>query len=156
MSRGAVNLTINAIVVIVFALAMLGLGLAFIRGAFTSVTDKVTFPLPDIDATATETIVLPFETLVVRKGVQAEFSINFYNNENETLTQDKSPIITQCVPDGLGDTAAATASVGQTVEVGSTASYKALFTIPSSASSQKYACNLQIGQASKQFFVQVQ
>jgi hypothetical protein len=156
MKRGAISLTISSVVVIIFAVAMLWLGLGFIRGTFGAAAEKVTFPAPDIQATSAEPLILPFDTLNVKKGGQAEFSLNFYNNENATITSDTRPVITACVPQGLGNTTAATESLGQNVEVGSTASYKALFTIPESAPSQKYACSIELGQASKQFFVQVQ
>ena len=151
--KGSVNLTLNSIVVIIFAITMLGLGLAFINGAFTNVTEKVTFPEPDIDATADTPIILPFETLTVEKGRQAEFSINFYNNENGTVTA--SPVITACLPGSFGNTTELLASVGQSVAVGKTATYKSLFTIPADAPSQKYTCNLQLSQTSKQFFLEV-
>ncbi|MBN2453976.1 hypothetical protein JXB11_00360 [Candidatus Woesearchaeota archaeon] len=156
MKRGAISLTISSVVIILFAIAMLWFGLAFIRGTFGEAAEKVTFPVPDIKATADEPIILPFETLNVKKGGQAEFSLNFYNNENETIQSSVKPVITECVPAGLGNTSAATESLGQMVDVGSTATYKALFTIPDTAPSQKYACNINIGKADKQFFVQVQ
>ncbi|MBN1502960.1 hypothetical protein JW930_05440 [Candidatus Woesearchaeota archaeon] len=47
--RGSLNLSINAIVVLILAITMLGLGLGFIRGTFKSATEGIGKSLQSID-----------------------------------------------------------------------------------------------------------
>jgi hypothetical protein len=151
MKKGAVELTLNTIVIIIFAITLLSLGVFFIREYFFKAQGIIQFPEPKLEATADEPIVLGFETMDVKRNTQADFSVGFYNNYNESVYV--KPQITACVPEGLGNV---TQALEQNVSVGKTVLYKMFFIIPANAKTSLYSCNLVIGQESKQFFVQVQ
>ncbi|MFH1181762.1 MAG: hypothetical protein V1702_02290 [Candidatus Woesearchaeota archaeon] len=151
MKKGAVELTLNTIVIIIFAITLLGLGLFFIRQYFGEATKLIPFPEPKVEATADDPIVLGFENMEVQRNSQAQFKVGFYNNYNESVSV--KPEISECVPEGLGNS---TQSITETVEVGKTVTFETIFTIPKNAQSQIYSCKLVVGQLSKQFSVQVQ
>lgn len=175
--KGGLDLSINSIVVIIFAITMLGLGLMFIKGQFEAVQDKITFPVPDIAATPGEPIVLPFETLKVNRGTSVDFSFNFYNSGPSAVAPSQEPNIQRCTPSSDITTPGLESrgldvngvpqfvdmqAVGQQVDVADNAAYKALFVVPPNAASRKYICVLAVGGndqtdivATKQFFVEV-
>lgn len=151
MKKGAVELTLNTIVIIILAVTLLGLGLFFIKQYFGETVKLIQFPEPKIEASVDEPIVLGFNNLDVERNSQAQFKVGFYNNNNESVTV--KPQITMCVPEGLSNV---TQSLDQSVEVGRAVTYSVIFDIPKTAKSQKYVCNLVVGEVSKQFSVQVQ
>ncbi|MFC1800643.1 hypothetical protein ACFLYT_01160 [Nanoarchaeota archaeon] len=86
------SLSINAIVVLVLAIAMLGLGLAFTKGMFQKIAGKIDIPAPDIPASAEEPIILPIDELTIKHGDGMTFSVNFYND----YTGGKVDVALQC------------------------------------------------------------
>ena len=83
--KAALDVSINSIVVIVFAVTMLGLGLAFIKGYFAKATNIIDLdqgaPIPP--ATPEKPISLSSETLKVEKAKTGTFKANFYNNKQQ-------------------------------------------------------------------------
>ncbi|MBI4438812.1 hypothetical protein HY640_02680 [Candidatus Woesearchaeota archaeon] len=153
--KGALDVSINSIVVIVFAITMLGLGLAFIKGKFSEIGKTVTFPQPEIPASAEEPIVLPSEVMSVNRGTNAEVSINFYNNQNSDVTSSVIPEIKNCVGTSGSSFALGVTAGGQNVPVGRSVTYKALVVIPPDKPSGTYTCTLHISDTTKQFFLKV-
>jgi hypothetical protein len=151
MKKGAVELTLNTIVIVIFAVIFLGLGTFLIRNYMARGGELIQFPEPAIEASANEPVVLGFDSMDVKRNSQAQFTVGFYNTNNESVTI--RPQISACVPEGLSNV---TQSIDQTVEVEKAVKYKVIFNIPKAAQSQKYVCNLVIGEISKQFSVQVQ
>ena len=151
--KAALDVSINSIVVIVFAITMLGLGLAFIKSKFSEISKTVTFSAPDIPATADSPIILPYDTLSVNRGIKADISINFYNNEDHLIAASVIPAIA-C--NGITFTSSDIVAVGQPVEVGSKATYKITLQVPKAAATGKVPCTMSIDTTSKQFFMQVE
>ena len=78
--RGSLSLSVNAIVILVLGITMLGLGLAFTKGMFGKLGSKLEIPPPNIPATEDEPIVLPSDEVKVDpKGVTI-IPINVYND----------------------------------------------------------------------------
>jgi hypothetical protein len=151
MKKGAVELTLNTIVIIVFAVTLLGLGLFFIKDYFGKAQELIQLPEPTVEASVSEPIALGFNQMDVKRNSQARFTVGFYNNYNETV--NVKPEISECVPEGLGNS---TQSITEAVDVGESVAFKVIFVIPPTAQSQLYSCRLVVGQVSRQFSVKVQ
>ena len=79
--KGSLDLSINAIVILVLAITMLGLGLGFTKGMFAKFASKLDVPEPNYPATAEEPVVLPVDTLTVKNSKDFAFSVNFFNDQ---------------------------------------------------------------------------
>ncbi|RMF07350.1 hypothetical protein D6764_00030 [Candidatus Woesearchaeota archaeon] len=82
MRKGSLQLSVNAIVVLVLAITMLGMGLAFTKGKFAELGERIEVPEPDYPATQDDPIVLPVNEIKLKSGKQGGFSVNFYNEGN--------------------------------------------------------------------------
>ncbi|MCP3686684.1 MAG: hypothetical protein GY861_28945 [bacterium] len=162
--KGALDLSINSIVVIIFAVIMLGLGVAFINDMFSNVRDKVTFPDPEIEATASNPIVIPFDTVKVDKNVDVEFKINFYNTGEATSVTNFKPFVDCYNPgESMDDKILGLElkAISAPVDVADTAEFQSLLTVPADAHSTKHICKLKMCDASettcmeKQFYLEV-
>jgi hypothetical protein len=76
---GSLSLSVNAIVVLVLGITMLGLGLAFTKGMFGKLQGKLEIPPPNIPATSSEPIVLPSDEISIGRK-EAIIPINVYNS----------------------------------------------------------------------------
>ncbi len=89
--KSALNLSINAIVILILAITMLGLGLTFMRGLFKQATTKVEAAVsaqelvnpPTVDSPLT---VAPAE-ISVRSGKQDKSTAAFLNTKGTVLCQ---------------------------------------------------------------------
>ncbi|MFC1754046.1 hypothetical protein ACFL96_11760 [Thermoproteota archaeon] len=135
--RASLSLSINAIVVLVLAITMLGLGLAFTKGMFGKFAAKLTVPEPDIPATADDQIVLPADTIQVRKNKEVIFSVNVYNNDWGSTSQVTGSMA--CGTSGPSATA-----VGQPIPSGEDAMFKFILdkTQTSSVMAGTHVCTL--------------
>lgn len=154
MKKGGLDLSINSIVVIIFAITILGLGLAFIRGQFENIEKTITYPVPDIPAGPSKPIVLPFETINVNRATQVEFSVNYYNGNAAPVSASDEPKIDKCTGDNSD--AFKLDGLGQDVGIGEQATFKMLLEVPPDVKDGKYACNLKVGEDTKQFFIEVE
>lgn len=80
--KASLQLSVNAIVVLVLAITMLGLGLAFTKGKFAELGERIEVPEPNYPATAEDPIVLAVNEITMKQGKAAGFSANFYNDGN--------------------------------------------------------------------------
>ncbi|MBI2141927.1 hypothetical protein HYU15_00365 [Candidatus Woesearchaeota archaeon] len=144
--KAALDVSINSIVVIVFAVTMLGLGLAFIKGYFEKA--KSTINIDEVgevpDATVSNPISLAREDLNVEKGKTSTFGAKFYNNKETSYSASFGSQL-QCV----SDTGTATAgsfvllSSPQTVNVGEQKQFKLQLKVAPTTVSKDYICTLQ-------------
>ncbi|MBI2574607.1 hypothetical protein HYV82_01860 [Candidatus Woesearchaeota archaeon] len=144
--KAALDVSINSIVVIVFAVTMLGLGLAFIKGYFEKA--KGTINIDEVgevpDATVANPISLAREDLNVEKGKTSTFGAKFYNNKETFYSVSFG--INQCVSD-TGTVAAGSfvvLSSPQTVNVGEQKQFKVQLKVASTTVSKEYICTLQV------------
>jgi len=87
--KGALALSINAIVILIIAITMLGLALGFTRGMFgkisTQIEEKISEePEPPIP-TGADTVTLSKESIITRAGETVILKISLYNPTNEDL-----------------------------------------------------------------------
>ncbi len=86
--KAGLEMSINAIVILVMAMVVLGLGLGFIRGMFGNATAKLENSIGAVDLTnppnAENPIVFESSTLKVKPGKNLEFNYGFYNAESDT------------------------------------------------------------------------
>ena len=80
MRKGSLQLSVNAIVVLVLAITMLGLGLAFTKGKFSELGERIEIPEPDYPATEAKPIVLSVNEIQLKQGKAGGFSVNYYNS----------------------------------------------------------------------------
>lgn len=142
--KAALDVSINSIVVIVFAVTMLGLGLAFIKGYFEKA--KSTINIDEVgevpEATVSNPISLAREDLNVEKGKTSTFGAKFYNNKESSHSVSFS--INQCVSDStVPTTAFVLLSSAQTVNVGDQKQFKLQLKVAATTPSKEYICTLQ-------------
>ena len=78
--KASLELSINAIVILVLAITMLGLGLGFTKGMFGQLKSQLVVPPPEIPATSDDPIVLPSGgQLQIKAAKDTVFTINFFN-----------------------------------------------------------------------------
>lgn len=172
--KGALELSINAIVVLILAITMLSLGLAFMKGLFKKTTGQLEQVGEDIKNQMVEQLrsssaklTLNQEDITLKKGETREI---YYGIKNvETAEGSKSyPIAVECgTPLGGGSplttgdggaitTFAASRQLGQ----GEIDVQKMIISIPSNADRKTHSCELKVGDngayAKKSFFVTVE
>ncbi len=88
--RGALDVSINAIVVIIFAITMLSLGLAFMRGTFGKIGGQVDGVISnaqlDNPPTAENPFVLSANQISLKKGKTGTVKIGYYNGAGNAET----------------------------------------------------------------------
>ena len=78
--KGSLELSINAIVILVLAITMLGLGIAFTKGKFSQLSERIEIPEPNLPATAEEPIILTTNEITVSSNKDTIFSTKVYND----------------------------------------------------------------------------
>ncbi len=88
--KGALDVSINAIVVIIFAITMLGLGLAFMKGTFGKIGSQVDKSLDSgtlaVMPTADNPIVVLPSDSQLSKGKTESFDLGIYNDDSDGVT----------------------------------------------------------------------
>lgn len=168
--KGALEVSINAIIILIFAIAILALGLTFIRNMFTKtsgefgqVTAQVKNDLiNELKASNEKLAISPLTVEVDKTTKKGEVYYGVRNIFEDTKTFDVT--IDECVPITGGETAVKLVYTYETIKVpaGETEVQPALVTITSSTVETSYKCTLTITDtdgtdlyASKPFFVNV-
>ncbi|MBI4175761.1 MAG: hypothetical protein HY518_01020 [Candidatus Aenigmarchaeota archaeon] len=84
--KAALDISINSIVVIIFAITMLGLGLGFIRGTFGSIGERVGDVISSTDLekkpTASDPLTISTSRLEMKRGDTKIIQVGYYNFED--------------------------------------------------------------------------
>lgn len=100
--NAALELSINAIIILILAITMLGLGLTFTRGLFQSASSKMFQAVEGTSlknpADAEHPITID-EQLTLKRNDQERLEVGFYNRANQAVT-DVSLVITECIDTG--------------------------------------------------------
>ena len=147
MHKKGIALSLQAIVAIIFAVAVLSLGLLFITATFDRATTTLELPTPVLQPTATTPLILP-ETITAQAGTAVRFSLGFYNKAE---TREVLPVLQSCVPDDSFTLTALSQEVGR----GQEQLFTVVLTIPGNVAAQQYICSLQAGEEARQFVVEV-
>lgn len=101
--KAALNLSINAIVVLIIAIVFLGLALTFTRNILTSSGEKLLSGIDSVDisnpADANHPITYDGQ-FEVKRGSKKTMKISFYNTDSSLVTA--TPDFGACVGDGTG------------------------------------------------------
>lgn len=137
--KGDLSLSVNAIVILVLAITMLGLGLSFIRTMFGKTTGKLGSVIESTDLETKPTSENPLtiqKQIELKLGEPKQIEIGFYNTESGTV-YDVKPIIptTACYKSDGTVIAQANnpqlAAIASTqVDSGDSAGFKATITLP--------------------------
>ena len=148
MDKQGVTLSLQAIVAIIFAVTILGLGLFFINETFNSVTERFILPEPTIQATPTQPLILPQTTFEVSSPVDVVISFAFYNTEPTTTL---TPLLSECAPTH----AFTLTGLPQEVAQGEQALFSVVLAIPQDTVANTFVCSLKVGNVEQQFVVKV-
>ena len=155
--KGSLELSVNAIVVLVMAIAVLGLGLAFIRGALTKAQGNVFKAIDNAqleNPASSDKPATVDRITTLKQGTSSPLRMGFYNSGSGNV--DVTPAIS-CIKSGeTGDTSALTYSTGQqTVAGGQAVGFEGL--VDASASSAgNYLCTVKFTDTvSTQFYITV-
>ncbi|MBN2567363.1 hypothetical protein JXB02_04750 [Candidatus Woesearchaeota archaeon] len=152
---GSLQLSVNAIVVLVLGITMLGLGLAFTKGMFGKLQGKLEVEPPNIPATADEPVVVYSDTIKCSQNKDCVIPVNIYNDA--TSNQTMTPQIV-CATGGVvtATPASPITGIAQTVPAEAFRSFKVVVEAADMTGSGSSVCTIGAGGGlTKQIVVQV-
>ncbi|MBN2881343.1 hypothetical protein JXM83_04800 [Candidatus Woesearchaeota archaeon] len=165
--KASLNMSINAIVMLVMAMALLGLGLTFIRGMMGGATGKLGGAIDAADLSEPPTAEKPVtmdRTIKIKRGKTVNTKIGFYNTGDavtDAVPEFDSTAGDACKGSGSGGSfTPGIVALPQDVGSGQSAAYEVIIDL-SQANPQPgpgtYACKLAIAntEEEKQFFLEV-
>ena len=146
--KGALELSINAIVILIIAITMLGLGLGFVRGMFGKASgqfEELTGAEPEPPApSSSNPVTLSREVVIANSDEKVAIKVGFYNTG---AAEDKVPTITP--PGCTADASANTVNVGSQ----KTNVFTVLFTtVPASGTT---LCTVSVDGKTKEFALKI-
>jgi len=146
--KGSMELGINAIVILIIALALLGLGIGFVTKLFTAsqskmvrIIDRTELP---IHADASNQMVFDTSTLQVKQGTDERLIVSVYN-EGSNEAQDVRLMSSQCMDSAGVPTAPTDISIVspiQSIPAGLDSGYSAIVAVASGADKGSYICTI--------------
>ena len=105
-NKGAMELSVTAIVILILAIVMLGLGLGFIRGMFTKVStsfdEQISLEPEPSDPSASEPITLSRESPILNSGDSVALKVGIHNPSGDpwtdarfNITCGSNPLVTK-------------------------------------------------------------
>jgi len=170
--RGSLNLSINAIVILILAITMLGLGLGFMKNTFSKTTSQFDDVSEDMKSTMIEDLKSSNERLVfnkydieIKKGKEKEVYYAI-NNDNAALTTFQisfscSTAIASgaCTDEGVCESVTFQSFGSKAIGGNDVAVMKVIIGALSTATPTTYSCKANLDAsgtyASKEFFVTV-
>src|SRR3989338_3235835 len=137
--RGSLSLSVNAIVVLILAVTMLGLSLGFIRGMFGKASNMVTSQVEQEPEPAASSgfqpITLSRENVISRAGNKETIKVSVFNPSSSPLADAKPTIACS----NLGATAV---SNPRTIEAGQAANFVVVLDVAAAANT--YLCRVSV------------
>ena len=169
--KGSMELGINAIVVLIIALALLGLGIAFVTKLFSSsqskmvrIIDRTELP---IHADALNPIVFDTSNLQIKAGKQEVLIVSVYNDDIYDTTETYIQHFGQCVDNAnaAAGTRVIITSPSQTIPSNSDAGFSVIVKpLATEVKGTSFICtvgvmvsspNVPLHQISKQLFIEI-
>ena len=146
--KGAIELSVTAIIVLILAIVMLGLGLGFIRGMFSKVSTQIeqqvaTEPEPPIPSGSVP-ITLSRESIVTRAGDKEAIKVSTFNPTQADWAETSRPQL-NCTDLNL-----TTSSNTKRVEQGKYETYTVLIDIPNKVPNT-YLCQVLMPPLTKEY-----
>lgn len=139
--KGSLELSVNSIVILIIAIAILGLILGFVRGQFSKLEDQFnTDEPPARTATSSSPIELSRVNIVTSPGASVSLNVNMYNPTSD-LWKDVAPHIV-CDTDndpGITEEFAREKEMAQNTG----AEFKYIFVMPKDTADGTYLCAIQ-------------
>ena len=149
VNKKGMELSINTVVIIVLAVALLVVAIGFITGFLPSLFDMTTnFPKLTIEPTINDPITFAASNFV--KGKDNTMTVGFYNNEATDVNASTIPTIVCSGLEGLMVNA-----IGQPVPVSQTAKYEVVVRVPAQVQSGTYPCTVTISQTVAQYTINI-
>lgn len=168
--KGSMELGINAIVVLIIALALLGLGIGFVTKLFTSsqskmvrIIDRTDLP---IHADSLNQIVFDTSTITVKAGKSEPLIVSVFNDGTANV-QIAKVVSGECV-DSVGNTVYNAVNIGspeQSIPAGTDVGFAVAVSAPTTTTEGTYICTVYsefyddaggYHKPSKQLFIEVQ
>jgi cystathionine beta-lyase/cystathionine gamma-synthase len=136
--KGSMELSVNSIVILVIAIVIMGLILAFVRSKFNDVTKGLEQDEP-VPATASSSspIELSRTTIAISPGSTAVIKASIYNPTTTDAT-DVKPKITGC--DAIADTTGSS----KNIKAAEAVQYSLILKVPSNKAKNVYLCQIQV------------
>jgi hypothetical protein len=148
-NKKAFELSINMIIIVILAFAMLGVGMYIINQLKFDIP-----PLPQACETNPPTADSPIcleNDIEVGRGKQVQLPIAFYNDEDEDMTGDILPEIT-CSPNIDGEELELkTTAIGTNIPITEVGEYMIVIKTPKSSARGTYPCVLKISETQEAF-----
>ena len=147
--KGALSLSVSAIVILVIAFVVLGLALTLTRYVFKLGMAKTGEAIDIVELEMQPSLDNPIamsDKIIIGKGELKDIKIGVYNTK-ESAYEDANLEIKDCIKSG--ETEASTdqptlTSIDQTIGPSQSAGYKAIISIPSNMSTGNYICKLKV------------
>ena len=154
MNKKGFELAINSLVIIVLAIALLGVGLMFIFkiGLFQmpEIPQKC-----DIYPPSAESPVCINSEVNIKRSSQISTTVSVYNNEDKDISASLKPNI-ECGTNVEGQKLnLKVTSTGLTIPVSESGNYKIIIHIPKDAPRSMFPCTFSISETQKQFSIVV-
>lgn len=89
--KGSLNISVEAIIILIFAITMLGLGLGFIKGMFAKVSTQLEQQVANepepVAPTGAMPITLSRESVITNRGEQQVLKVGVYNSAGTTISE---------------------------------------------------------------------
>jgi hypothetical protein len=150
LKKKAFTLSINMLVILILAFAMLAVGLIFINKIRTievpEVPQKCEIYPPSSDAP-----ICINRNIDLKKGSEVSIPISFYNDESEDISSEVIPKITcsKSVDDAEIDLK--TTAAGSSIATGDVGEYKLIVKVEKTTAAGMYPCTLTISETQKSF-----
>ena len=140
--KGALELGINTVVILVIAIILIGGGIAFITNIGNKLTENVD-NIPDellpVKPTSSEPLALSAEEVSIKKGGSEQLTVGVYNTGS---TPADDVIITSDSCTGENSGKLTIQSIPTTIESGATAGYKVILKTTDSIDEGVIICNI--------------
>ena len=146
--KASLNISVEAIIILIFAITMLGLGLGFIRGMFGKVTTQLEQQIANepepFSPTSTTPITVSRESIVTNPGEQQVLKVGVYNAlGSPTQLNNSFPFVGCRELDAVGsDRLESQSSNAKIVQPRSKDTFVLVFTVPASATNKVYLCKV--------------
>ncbi len=154
MKRGSLSLSTNAIVVMILAIAILGLALGFANGMFKTLEDKLkenmgNEPTPET-ATSSNPLTLSRPTITARDFNDIPLKIGFFcDGETCSIAADAATI--EC----SGGATMSASHLGDSTTLGESLVIESLLDVTNNPAKGKYNCRLTLSDKKADFYLEI-
>ncbi len=140
--KGAIELSITAIIILILAIVVLGLALGFIRGMFGKVTKQIdqlisAEPEPPI-ASRSDPLTISRENIIVDPGESSVIKVSVYNPTGKEW-KGATPFV-ECTQDILSENQ----SQKRTIKQGEARNFNVILSFSDSIAKDNYLCVLKV------------